>query len=420
MLMEAFIPIFSILGLGMGIQYFISARFDFKLSRGDFYLAAVLIGEFVLIFSMGIVGILTKNGLWLIPRLYLVISTTLSTAAIYHYVTHNLHRLESFRSPFPEEWTGEHVLALLVGLFLLEYIFLILIFPLRGFDALERYLPDAFYFYQQDSIPKINALTATPTFKSPAHTLLFTYVLYVSRKEEYYLIPFLTLFSLVVVAYKFGEVFLGSPRRGWLAALLLLALPLTKELVTNWAYYQDLYIAFYFAAGIYFFLLAFHHQRTGYSIVSGLAVGLAILAKMSGWALPVIILLLAPAGRKGRVLKVVMLIPMASWLAMKAATKTFVGVSFAIALIAFLLILLIYLAPLENASVTRTTTPIIIGILAGGWWIWRTAIMLPGSFDTLAEFYFQIKGSPQWEYPVHASQGSILALEQLHSVSFLG
>ena len=64
MLIEAILPIFSILGLGMGVQYLLSVRFDFKLSKGDFFLTAVLIGEFSLIISMGLAGILIKEGFW--------------------------------------------------------------------------------------------------------------------------------------------------------------------------------------------------------------------------------------------------------------------------------------------------------------------------------------------------------------------
>jgi hypothetical protein len=207
MIIAALLPLFSIVGMGMGILYFLSIRFHLKLSKGDFYLIAVLVGEFLLILSMGITGIMAKSSLWLIPRLYFVIASVFSTWAIYRFAAHNFQRFETFQIPFPKKWTGEHVLIALVCIFLLEYLFLLLIYPLQGFDALERYLPDAFYYYQQDSIPKINALTATPTFKPPAHTLLLTYVLYVSGRDEYYFIPFLTLFSLVVVAYKFGEVF---------------------------------------------------------------------------------------------------------------------------------------------------------------------------------------------------------------------
>lgn len=420
MLIEALLPVFSILGLGMGVQYFLSDRLDFKLSKGDFFLTAVLVGEFLLILSMGLAGVLTKDGLWLVSRTYFMSATAISGVAIYHYVTHNIHRLETVRSPLPKKWTGEHILALLVGVFLLEYLFLLYLFPLRGFDAVERYFPDAFYYYQEDAIPTINALNVSPTFKPPAHTLLFTYVLYVSGRDAYHLIPFLTLLALVVVAYKFGEVFLGSSRRGWFSALLLLALPLTRELATVWAYYQDLYVAFYFAAGIYFFLLAFHHQNTGYSVISGFAVGLAILAKMSGWTLPFVLLLMAPVGKKGRIMKAIMLIIVASWLAMKAAAGIFVGVSVAIALVMFLLLLLIHVIPSDNASITRTALPLITGVFIGCWWMLRMIFVLPGSYDIFIHFYFQIQGSPRWEYPVHASQESILTLERLHSVSFLG
>jgi predicted membrane-bound dolichyl-phosphate-mannose-protein mannosyltransferase len=132
-----------------------------------------------------------------------------------------------------------------------------------------------------------------------------------------------------------------------------LILPLTRELFTVWAYYQDIHAAFYFAAAIYFFMLAFRHQKTGYSIISGFAVALAILAKMSGWALPFVLFLLAPAGKKTQTLKATILILVSCWLAMKAAAGIYVGVSVAIALIVFFLMLFIYLSPSENVSTIR-------------------------------------------------------------------
>ncbi|MFQ5977133.1 MAG: hypothetical protein ACE5OZ_03250 [Candidatus Heimdallarchaeota archaeon] len=420
MVIDALLPIISIIGLGMGILYFLSIRFGFKLSKGDFYLIAVLVGEFVLIFSMGIIGILTKDGLWWISRLYFVVASILSASAIYHFVAHNIQQFETFRSPFPKKWTGEHILIILVSIYLAQYFLLLLIYPLWGFDALETYLPNAFYYYQQDSIPKFNVLTVTPTIKAPAHTLLFTYVLYVSGNDVYYLIPYFTLFSLVVVTYKFGEVFLGSSRRGWLAALLLLALPLTRELMTLWAYYQDLYVAFYFAAAIYLFLLAFQRKNTAYSFVSGLAVGLAILAKMSGWTLPFLLILVTPTSRKGQMLKIFLVILVSSWLAMKAAAEIFIGVSVAIALVSFLLMLLIFLIPSENASTKRLTIPLITGVTTGVWWLYYTIISYPEYLDLLLKVYFQTQGSSQWEYPITALQRSALSVERFHSQSFIG
>lgn len=420
MLMHAFLPILSILGFGVSVVYLASVFFRFRLDFGDLCLVSVLIGFASLIFPMTLAGIFLEGHLDIIPRLHIVCSAILVLLTSYHYLTHNVHRLEYARLTRPDISGAEYALGILIVIFLLEYLFLGLLFPLRGFDAIDRYLPNALIYYQTDSIPKYNLLTAAPIFKEPGHTLLFTYVLYISGRDTYQLLPFLTLVSLTILAYRFGAVFLGSRRNGLLAAALFLALPLTRELLTVWAYYPDIYIAFFYSAAVYFFLLAFHRKQTGYSIVAGLATGLAILTKTSGWTLLFILLLVAPSGRKGKAFKICLLLPVATLLAMKAITTIYVGIAVVIAIIVFIQAALILKMPLQEGSVTKTVIPLSVGIVTGCWWMVRMWRILPQSFKAFIDLYFVVKGSPQWTYPVEASPKNLPIKEHMHSLNFLG
>jgi hypothetical protein len=420
MLMHAFLPILSILGFGLGVIYFISVRFHFRLDYGDFYLISVLVGFASLILPMTLIGILFPGRLGIIPRVHVVCSAILVLLGSYHFLANNLYRLENIRLTFPKAEGAESVLIIMILVFLLEYLFLLLLFPLQGFDALERYFPDALIYYQSDSIPKMNLLTATPTYKEPAHTLLFTYVLYVSGRDTYQLIPFLIIISLTILIYKLGTTFLGSHRNGLLSAALFLALPLTRQLFTVWAYYQDVYIAFFYSVAIYFFLLAFRRENNWYSVLAGIATGLAILSKMSGWTLFFILLLVNPTGNRGKAIKIIILIPVSAFLAMKAIATIYVGIAIAIAIIVFILTALILRMPSREGSLQKTIIPLSVGVFTGSWWMLRMQRVFPQSYDAIIQFYFIAKGAPQWTYPVSPSPDNLPIREHMHSLSFLG
>ncbi|MFQ5978864.1 MAG: hypothetical protein ACE5OZ_12115 [Candidatus Heimdallarchaeota archaeon] len=419
MIFEAILPCIPLFAFGFGLVYILKEIIGFELSKGDFYLIATILSLSSLLIPMVLVGILIRGQLGVLTYIYIFISLILGSFSVIHFVIKHRDDFKEVEVQLPQNWTPEHLLQILVAIFLLEYLFLLFLYPIWGFDAIDQYLPAAQAFVQTNSIPKVNPLNGAPTFRQPGLPLMYAYVLYVTGQNSYQFIPFLALISLVILAYKFGELLFESSRAGWLSALFVLAMPLTRSLMTRWAYYQDIHEAFFFSAAIYFFFLAIRQQQGLYSVMSGLGVILAFLTKLSGITLLLILILLIPSGKVGSKVKTLLLISVALFLAVKAMISIYIGFALVIILISSIIFLIIRFNSEERISRKIVAMPFLIGFAVGIGWLVRIFIELPDSFEFLSAIYLQLEGSPNWSFP-GASDGVQVIRENIHRLSFPG
>ena len=134
----------------------------------------------------------------------------------------------------------------------MDYLFIQIILPLRGFDALYYYLPETEIFYQSNRITEYNYLSFQPVIKSPLNVLLYVYFLYTTGSYEIHLVPFIFLLGIVFVVYDFAIEFFQDESIAQTSVIITLTLPFIYWLLNYWAFYQDLYLCFFFSLTCYF------------------------------------------------------------------------------------------------------------------------------------------------------------------------
>ena len=163
------LPIVTILSIGGGCLFLLSKLVDFNLRVTEIYNLILLTGTAVLIIPFTWIGI-QPEGTFFFPNekigliiidfqswalFYFIIGLILTIIAVYKGLRILLARLEDFN--FSTTWWKDVKIVLIV-LLLAEYLFLELILPLRGFDALYYYFPEAKVFIESGRITEINYL----------------------------------------------------------------------------------------------------------------------------------------------------------------------------------------------------------------------------------------------------------------------
>ena len=268
------------------------------------------------------------------------------------------------------------------------------ILPLRGWDALQFYLPNAFYFNLADSLgPGVNGLTFFPLFKAPVNSLLQSYTIYFTTKMDISLVPSIFFISSAILVLNILGKLGMSKEIQYSAASLYLASPFVYIHILEFAYYQDPVLGFYYALAIYYILSSdFTLQDI---LIIGLSSSMAILSKISGFTILLVILLLYLASLRQKIPYYLLVTTLFAFLIVKTLSSAYLDYLFFLIPIYGLMLVLGQdsdrrIEPLRIAS--SLSLPITIGII----WLKRLATF-PNVLDELYQQYFAVNGlTPQW------------------------
>ncbi|MFX1282090.1 MAG: hypothetical protein ACFFB5_00485 [Promethearchaeota archaeon] len=428
-----FLPIMTILAVGAGIWRLLNRFESNTFRRTEYFNIFLLIGSFSLILPLTWIGI-QPNGILILPigqysielmsfvgwcLFYFLIGIILSIITGYYLLRNLLVNLEDFQ--FNLDNYKDYRIGLLVFL-LLDYFILELILPLRGFDAFYYYFPEAEIFYQAGRITEINYLSFSPVVKSPFNVLLYVYSYYVTGDLSIQLIPFLFLLGLVLLIYDFALELFNNKSLGLIAAIFTLVLPLTYWLMNYWAFYQDLYLCYFFSVTCYFSLKWYKSpSKLKFGLFMGMGLVNSILTKITAWILPIILILWIPTGLRGKKIRVVIIFLLGIFLCVQTATKIYIGVTLPILISlggACALIIKEKKAELSSRT-TIQLIPISLGMIVGSFWLFDRIAVSSSVWEGIYELYFHVTQAIIWVYPQQPLDPLLHTLEKVHRVNFI-
>ncbi len=181
------------------------------------------------------------------------------------------------------------LLDLLLVLLFIGYGFLLIMYDLRGYDALQFYIPNAFYFFLEDDIPVgLNPFTFFPTFKPPANVIILMQGLYLARDFTANLHILLLILGTSLLIYEGCREIGLNDYLGKLGVIAFLILPFTFFLMFEYAYYQEPQIMFFYSVAIFGVNKL---DKDGMPALVAISSSLAILSKMSGYSVFLLIFL---------------------------------------------------------------------------------------------------------------------------------
>ena len=304
-----------------------------------------------------------------------------------------------------------------------DYAFLAWISPARGWDALHYYLPNSLFYYYSDDIPETpNPLNFIYPFKPPVNSILITYVFYISKGFYPQLIPVMFLMGLAMLTYDITIEIGENKIIAAIASTMLLISPFIYIMMYEFAFYQDLPIAYYISSGFLYYLRTLKEKNTLKNNFPFLAIsfGMAPLTKVSGYSFPLILILSFPIlkGKKDLLLKSIFIIPISTFLFLKSARNVYLGVG--IAVIAIYLFVFII-----NVKMTQTGIPankkiilatFSLALLTATVWIIHMT-RAPEIKDYFISLYFQTPEKPfSYSFPKLLPQ--LAYMEHAHASSF--
>ena len=329
---------------------------------------------------------------------YFAVSMLYPVYLLFKHYQHTMNSLTFFEFKIPSFF--KDIRVIISGLILLSYTIISLLYTFRGWDALHFYLPHARVFYFTNDIPAISPYNFLPIFKPPLNSLLYTYALYVTKEDSF---VFYSIFILILTAltlYRLAFELFQSKRKAISSVLFFITSPLTWFLIYEWAYYQDLYIMAFYTMAFYFDLRLIQGKENEKlnATIAGLSLALAGLSKISGYALPLLILLSAPSNRIGKILRIIVLTFMTLFLARKAGYDIYIGVSVVIILFGLYLAYLIFTQQeTKNLSLTTLSLELIPWLLVAVYWLYDRIKTTPGTRSFLEDMYVYINDD-KWNY----------------------
>ncbi|MFX1548097.1 MAG: hypothetical protein ACFFCU_17965 [Promethearchaeota archaeon] len=426
-------PIITILAIGAGI-WRILHKFEPKTFRKtEYFNIFLLIGIFSLILPLTWIGI-QPNGVWRLSvgsysinlidfnswcLLYFLLGLMITIIIGYTQLQKALVGLENFNFDLK---SFKDYRIVLIAILLLDYLILETILPLRGFDALYYYFPEAEVFYQTGRITEVNYLSFLPVVKSPLNVLLYVYTYYITGELAINLIPFLFLLGLVFLIYDFSLEIFNDRSLALTAAIFVLVLPFTYWLMNYWAFYQDLYLCYFFSVTCYFSLKWYKSPSIlSLGIFMGMGLVTSLFTKITGWTLPIILVLLLPTGQKGKKGKLAIITVLGIFLCAQAATKIFIGAIFPIiASLSIVSFLIIKEKPSDNPKKALIQLIAIgMGMICGSLWLLDRISISRSVWDEIYHLYFRLSESIIWTYPQQSSDPMLHTLETVHHINFI-
>ncbi|MBY8999794.1 MAG: hypothetical protein KGD64_02670 [Candidatus Heimdallarchaeota archaeon] len=396
------IPIISIMAMGFLIVDVFKKKI-MKINSSDsvidYIIESMVFGSISLVVPMLIIAIISDKigSTSLLERfvyIYLAIALAYLIFKIYLWVRRKLPKLVLMEKKIPQ---GIEVLyTVIIGLMILFFTLQALVYPLRGWDFLHFYLPNSFRIYLTGQLGLINELNFMPQFKPPVNILLFAYGFFVTQTEMIHLIPILFIIGTVFLCYKIA-IFEGLTKKSsLLSSIALLATPFTFFLVYEFQYYQEIYITF-FTTATYFFFRKFLKSKKFknqfyYALLASLALSGCVLSKVSGFVIPLIILVAMPSDMIGKVIRSIIVAGFAFQLIKSSIYEVFLGTGILIFLLCTFCIYLIFSSETLKFSYNRWlfilgiySLPFIAALLWG-----LHILSIPGVQEYLFNLYIDV------------------------------
>lgn len=384
MIVEAFLPCLLLLGVGLFLLRLVQKYGGLTYRSSEAYFLALTLGSALLVIPWSFLGLGGNESFfqtW--PLLVGLVGSVYALRFVYVQTKLFINQLEDLYYPrVPQNWeqlvqslTIPFVLKTLVAFLILDLVLYQLFLPIRGFDALFMYIPESIWYYRVNTIPPVDLLVFRPIVKEPAHILLFTFVLYTTGNLFIQLLPVLFMVGLALVTYAFVMEQWGDETKALFSMILLLVLPFTNYLFNFWPYYQEIYVAFYFSTTLFAVYKLTHrslprNEQLFYLLFGALSLAMSVLAKLNGWILVGLILVLLPFTGKARAIPALVLTGVTAVLVLRAVGFLYWG--FAVALVvgfAYLLTLIVKREGNNNTSALVGLLVVPLGVLFGGFWL---------------------------------------------------
>ncbi len=393
-------------------------------------------GSFILIIPWTYIGI-QQNGILTVPIVENIIELSitfatyaiicyaillsLSVYAFYTLMRKLIRNLENFDwDAIKRFYSLDLVLFLII---IMEYFFLQLILPVRGFDAMHYYFPEAEVFYLSDQISDINYLSFSPVVKAPLNVLFFTFSLYISQSQSYQIYPLLFLIGSSLLAYDLSMELWGEKAKARLAMLVFLVTPVVYWTMSYWAFYQELFVGYFVGAAFYFAWRGINRNKghsPSFIFPAILSMALALLSKINAWIMFIVLILAIPTQRWGKILQLLLLGGLTSFLIARSITNIFIGTGIVIFLFSAYVAYLILKRPLpeKTPSLASTLAFITGSVILGGFWLINRMSKSESFIDELNNLYFMILNSISWEFNGSSIFEFDLILERMQAVNF--
>ena len=410
MVLLEMIPPLTLLSVGLFFTRRLTKLMKIPLRIYEMFLSSFVMGMAALVIPFVAIGVLFPNWLGRFVYFYLafgsgyfVVATIRflpSLAANFEGILTKTKQLRTSSEQGLEQVAKISSLGALIG-----YFFIFAISPPRGWDALHFYFSHALVFFISEEIPIINPLNLIPVFKPPLVSVLLSYTFFSAGLDAANYIPFLFLLGVVSSIYGYLQETYPDTELQWVSVSVFLAMPITYFLVYEWAYYQDLPIAFFY--GVTFFFLAKLQNSEKFAPrlfwigLLILSLGLAPLTKMSGYALFFVYLVSIRVPKHFKLLQIAGFLVIAGFLTKRAATEIHIIIAVTVAIITIFVVILLATrkdsaSPMEFVSYV---IPMIIGFLPGLAWLYRMIFVIPGTKEFLLNTYYRSRYSQiQWKW----------------------
>ncbi|MHA2276333.1 MAG: hypothetical protein ACXAC2_11220, partial [Candidatus Kariarchaeaceae archaeon] len=325
--------------------------------------------------------------------------------------------------------TDYKLYSIVLILLLLGYVFISLIYPERGWDALQFYFPNSIYFFLEDDIPStVNPFTFFPTFKPPSNTLFLVYSLYATKGFYAHLFPVAFLLAIVCATIIFAMDLGMTKRKAKITSIFLITTPAVYVTMLEYSFYQELPVTFFYSMGIIYYQKGQKDGKMGDYILSAFGVSLAVLSKLSGFTSILLILIIFPVlnSKYDKRVRIFILSVLGLFFARKAIFDTYFGTGILIIIITGLIIYQLIKTRDNTIQSYSSLKPGTFGILftsfafivSLGIWI-RHMLQFPQTMETLQNLYFERnRQSIAWDFVSIDLIGEVY-LENAHSVNFL-
>ncbi|HKZ42865.1 MAG TPA: hypothetical protein VJ044_18040, partial [Candidatus Hodarchaeales archaeon] len=167
-------------------------------------------------------------------------------------------------------------------------------------------------------------------------------------------------------------------------------------LFDNWAYYQDIYLGFFFTAAIYFQFRSGRstilRHRQYYLLLTSLSIILSMYTKLSAWLLLVLLPLFLPASRYGLRLKFLLMGIYAMFLSAQVSSKVFIGYFPVIVLLVFVSALKLQAVQkneFKGVKVSSSLSVLALSVVLGSFWILNMFSRFPEALDEFVHRYLE-------------------------------
>ncbi|OLS19468.1 MAG: hypothetical protein HeimC3_45480 [Candidatus Heimdallarchaeota archaeon LC_3] len=424
MITTPLVVIFCLTGVGVGIHK-INKKWTTNLSYNELIINSLVISSGILIIPLVIFG------LWDFPILfsswvyfYAIVSIISYIYIIYKSLKTILFNLNSQQFKF--DIRSNRILIVGIIIFCI-YILYAVFLPLRGYDALWMYLPDALWYYQTDSIPLFNLLNFRPAVKEPIPSLFYTFSLYITQDFIINFIPLIFILSWSLLAVEFVKFFWPEHPRSlqWFVWPIFLIFPLNIWFMDNWAYYQDIYLGFFFSSAIYYYLKLINSNnvknRRYYYLLLIFSIILSLFTKVSAWYLFILFILLIPGKKNIKISQTLVCLGLLAFLSAQVTYRSFIGYSLIIFFIGIFIIYFIWTKKeitLRNANYLPVIGSISIGLIIGSIWLIENFQRYKTASNTLFSEYFSVIPDIQYDYLSNSLNNPGFIIETSQSASF--